>query len=285
MRSYRKRERFITVLCTIFAILVLFVLLLPTYWMVQTSFRVGRDINTFPPVWFPKEATLSSYIKLFGSPHEEASLPFREYFRNSFLVALLSCFFSVVLGTLSGYAFSRFEFRGKRNFFLGVILMRAIPGLALGLPLLVLFKRVQLVNTLSGLILTYTMLNTPFVIWLMEGFFTDIPAELAEAALIDGCSRWQALWRVDVPLAAPGISASAIFSFLLSWNEFAIALILTRTPASRTLPVGLFDFVGEFFIDWGGMCAAGTIILVPVVVLTFFIQRWMVRGLTFGAIK
>lgn len=285
MRSYRKRERFITVLCTIFAILVLFVLLLPTYWMVQTSFRVGRDINTFPPVWFPKEATLSSYIKLFGSPHEEASLPFREYFRNSFLVALLSCFFSVMLGTLSGYAFSRFEFRGKRNFFLGVILMRAIPGLALGLPLLVLFKRVQLVNTLSGLILTYTMLNTPFVIWLMEGFFTDIPAELAEAALIDGCSRWQALWRVDVPLAAPGISASAIFSFLLSWNEFAIALILTRTPASRTLPVGLFDFVGEFFIDWGGMCAAGTIILVPVVVLTFFIQRWMVRGLTFGAIK
>jgi multiple sugar transport system permease protein len=285
VKSRRRREQVITALCTVFAVVILVALLLPTYWMVQTSFRVGREINAFPPVWFPREVTLSSYVKLFGSPHEEASLPFREYFRNSFLVAVLSGFFSIVLGTLAGYAFSRFEFRGKRNLFLSVILMRAIPGLALGLPLLVLFKRVQLVNTLSGLILTYTMLNTTFVIWLMEGFFADIPAELSEAALIDGCSRWRALWRVDIPLAAPGISASAIFSFLLSWNEFAIALILTRTPASRTLPVGLFDFVGEFFIDWGGMCAAGTIILIPVVVLTFFIQRWMVRGLTFGAIK
>jgi len=285
MRSRKKREKLVTALCTVFAVLILFLFLLPTYWMVQTSFRIGRDINTYPPVWFPRELTLSSYTKLFGSLHEEASLPFREYFRNSLIAALLGCFFSLSLGTLAGYAFSRFEFRGKRNLFLGVILMRAVPGLALGLPLLVLFKRVQLVNTLSGLILTYTMLNTPFVIWLMEGFFADIPAELAEAALVDGCSRWRALWKIDLPLVAPGISASAIFSFLLSWNEFAIALILTRTPASRTLPVGLFDFVGEFFIDWGGMCAAGTIILIPVVVLTFFIQRWMVRGLTFGAIK
>lgn len=274
-----------TALCTIFAVIVLVLLLLPTYWMVQTSFQIGRNINTFPPVWFPREVTVSSYVKLFGSLHEEASLPFRDYFRNSFLAALLSCFFSVILGTLSSYAFARFDFPGKRNLFLGVILMRAIPGLALGLPLLVLFRRIQLVNTVSGLIFTYTMLNTPFVIWLMESFFADVPGELSEAALIDGCSRWQALWKVDIPLVTPGISASAIFSFLLSWNEFAIALILTRTPASRTLPVGLFDFVGEFFIDWGGMCAAGTIILIPAVALTFFIQRWMVRGLTFGAIK
>jgi multiple sugar transport system permease protein len=236
-------------------------------------------------VWFSRELTLGSYTKLFGGLHEESAIPFGDYFRNSFVVTILSCLFSLVLGVLSGYAFSRFDFKGKKHFFLGVILMRAIPGLALGLPLLILFRGLNLVNNVFGLILTYSMLNIPFIIWLMEGFFADVPHELAEAALIDGCSRWQALFRIDIPLVAPGISASAIFAFLLSWNEFAVALILTRTPASRTLPVGLFDFIGEFFIDWGGMSAAGTILLVPVVVLTFFVQRWITRGLTFGAIK
>ncbi len=275
----------VTALCTIAVIIILIIFIVPTFWMVQTSFRVGKEINSFPPVWWPQQLTLSSYTKLFGGSHEESTIAFGDYFRNSVVATVVSCAVALSLGTMAGYAFARHEFKGKRKLFLAIILMRAIPGLALGMPLLVMFKWVRLVNNVWGLILVYTMVNAPFITWLMEGFFKDIPPDLAEAALIDGCSRLQALLKVDLPLAAPGVAASTIFAFLLSWNEFAIALILTRTPASRTLPVGLFDFVGEFFIDWGGMSAAGTIILVPVVILTFLVQRWIARGLTFGALK
>lgn len=283
--GYRQREKTVTTLCTIAVIIILIIFIVPTFWMVQTSFRVGKEINSFPPVWWPQELTLSSYTKLFGGSHEESTIPFGDYFRNSMVATVVSCAVALTLGTMAGYAFARHEFKGKRNLFLAIILMRAIPGLALGMPLLVMFKWVRLVNNVWGLILVYTMVNVPFITWLMEGFFKDIPPDLAEAALIDGCSRLQALLKVDLPIAAPGVAASTIFAFLLSWNEFAIALILTRTPASRTLPVGLFDFVGEFFIDWGGMSAAGTIILIPVVILTFLVQRWIARGLTFGALK
>ena len=275
----------VTALCTIAVIIILIIFIVPTFWMVQTSFRVGKEINSFPPVWWPQQLTLSSYTKLFGGSHEESTIAFGDYFRNSVVATVVSCAVALSLGTMAGYAFARHEFKGKRKLFLAIILMRAIPGLALGMPLLVMFKWVRLVNNVWGLILVYTMVNAPFITWLMEGFFKDIPPDLAEAALIDGCSRLQALLKVDLPLAAPGVAASTIFAFLLSWNEFAIALILTRTPASRTLPVGLFDFVGEFFIDWGGMSAAGTIILIPVVILTFLLQRWIARGLTFGALK
>lgn len=283
--GYRQREQMVTALCTIAAIIILIIFIVPTFWMVQTSFRVGREINSFPPVWWPQQLTLSSYTKLFGGSHEESTIAFGDYFRNSIVATMVSCAVALTLGTMAGYAFARHEFKGKRQLFLGIILMRAIPGLALGMPLLVVFKWVRLVNNVWGLILVYTMVNAPFITWLMEGFFKDIPHDLAEAALIDGCSRVQALLKVDLPLAAPGLAASTIFAFLLSWNEFAIALILTRTPASRTLSVGLFDFMGEFFIDWGGMSAAGTIILIPVVILTFLVQRWIARGLTFGALK
>ncbi len=283
--GYRQREQMVTALCTIAVIIILVIFIVPTFWMVQTSFRVGKEINSFPPVWWPQQLTLSSYTKLFGGSHEESTIAFGDYFRNSMVATVVSCAVALTLGTMAGYAFARHEFKGKRQLFLGIILMRAIPGLALGMPLLVMFKWVGLVNNIWGLILVYTMVNAPFITWLMEGFFKDIPHDLAEAALIDGCSRLQALLKVDLPLAAPGVAASTIFAFLLSWNEFAIALILTRTPASRTLPVGLFDFMGEFFIDWGGMSAAGTIILIPVVILTFLVQRWIARGLTFGALK
>ncbi len=283
--GYRQRKQMVTALCTIAVIIILIIFIVPTFWMVQTSFRVGKEINSFPPVWWPQQLTLSSYTKLFGGSHEESTIAFGDYFRNSVVATVVSCAVALSLGTMAGYAFARHEFKGKRKLFLAIILMRAIPGLALGMPLLVMFKWVRLVNNVWGLILVYTMVNAPFITWLMEGFFKDIPPDLAEAALIDGCSRLQALLKVDLPLAAPGVAASTIFAFLLSWNEFAIALILTRTPASRTLPVGLFDFVGEFFIDWGGMSAAGTIILIPVVILTFLVQRWIARGLTFGALK
>jgi multiple sugar transport system permease protein len=181
--------------------------------------------------------------------------------------------------------FSRFRFRGKNGLFLLFMLGRAIPGIALSLPLFVLFARVKLSDTIAGMILIYIALNIPFTAWLMDGFFRAIPEELAEAARIDGCSLWGAFWRVDLPLAMPGAAAAAIFAFLTSWNEFALASIITRTPKSRTFPPALFEFTGQFVSDWRGMTAMAVLMLIPAVIFVAIIQRQLVQGLASGATK
>jgi multiple sugar transport system permease protein len=165
------------------------------------------------------------------------------------------------------------------------MLSRTIPGIALSLPLLIFYSYTKLIDTKIGIIIVYVALNVPFAVWLTDGFFREIPGELSESAQIDGCSRWKAFWKIDFPLAGPGIGASGIFAFLIAWNEFAIANVLTRTLRSKTMPVGLFDFVFEFVMDWRGMCTLAVIMLVPAVIITFIIQKNLVRGLTFGALK
>jgi multiple sugar transport system permease protein len=148
-----------------------------------------------------------------------------------------------------------------------------------------LLKYFGFIDRIIGIVIVYVALNVPFTIWLTDGFFREIPPELSESAQLDGCSRWQAFWRIDFPLAGPGIGASGIFAFLIAWNEFAISNVLTRTLRSKTLPVGLFDFVFEFTLDWRGMCTLAVVMLVPAVIITFIIQKNLVRGLTFGAVK
>ena len=149
----------------------------------------------------------------------------------------------------------------------------------------IVYARLGIIDTHGALILTYVALNVPFTIWLIDGFFRQVPKDLAEAAQIDGCTRWQAFWKVEFPLAGPGIASSGIFAFLTSWNEFALASQLTRSVASKTLPVGLLDYTSEFTIDWRGMCALAVIMIAPALTLTFIIQKHLVSGLTFGAVK
>lgn len=270
---------------------IIFLFFVPVLWLLITSIRPNVEINARPPVWIPHEIDLDSYKILLGMPVPEGAfgmgheIPVAEYARNSTVIALASTFFSLVLGTMAGYVFSRWSFRAKNTIFLGMMLARAVPGVALSLPLFILFARVGLINSITGMIIAYTALNIPFTAWLMDGFFRAIPEELAEAAVIDGCSRWGALVRVDLPLAMPGVAASGIFAFLTCWNEFAIATQITRTPASRTFPPALYEFTGSFVSDWRGMTAMSVMMLIPSVIFVALVQRQLVAGLASGATK
>jgi len=284
-----KRSKHIGAKVITFVVLALF--LIPVLWLIMTSVRPNIEINTRPPVWISRNINLDSYLALLGfgvNPERFAfgeNVPFGSYLRNSILTALSSTLLALIIGTLAAFAFSSFRFRGKNGIFLTLMIARAIPGIALSLPLLVLFTKMGLSDRIFGLVISYTAMNVPFTAWLMTGFIGEIPDELTEAALIDGCSRWSAFLRVVVPLVGPGLAASGIFAFLTSWNEFAIASVLTRTTASKTFPVGLFDFTAEFVSDWRGMCAMSVIMLIPAIIFVITVQRHLVRGLTLGAIK
>jgi multiple sugar transport system permease protein len=160
-----------------------------------------------------------------------------------------------------------------------------VPGIALSLPVFIIWSWLGLIDTKTGTILVYVAMNVPFSVWLIDGFFRQIPKELAEAAEIDGCTRWQAFWQVEFPLAKSGIASAGIFAFLTSWNEFALASQLTRSTDTKTLPVGLMDFTAQFTIDWAGMCAMAVIIIVPALILTFIVQKHLIAGLTLGGVK
>jgi len=288
-RSHLKKSRHVTAKIITFIVLALF--FIPVLWLILTSIRPNIEINTRPPVWVSKNFNFDSYLALLGfdiNPERFAfgeNVPFKAYLRNSLLTAGSSTVLALLIGTLAAFAFSSFKFKGKNSIFLSLMLARAIPGIALSLPLLVLFTKMGLSDKTYGLVIAYTAMNVPFTAWLMAGFIGEIPEELTEAALIDGCSRWSAFLRVVIPLVGPGLAASGIFAFLTSWNEFAIASVLTRTTASKTFPVGLFDFTAEFVSDWRGMCAMSVLMLIPAVLFVIAVQRQLVRGLTLGAVK
>jgi multiple sugar transport system permease protein len=286
-----RRDRWKNTLNDLLLWVVLFIFFVPVIWIVLTSIRIRGEINSHPPVWIPTKLTLDSYKILFGMPTPDGafglggSIPVADYARNSLIIALVSTFFALIIGTLAGYVFSRWRFRAKNGIYLGLMLARAIPGIALSLPLFIIYARVGLSDTIPGMILTYVALNIPFTAWLMDGFFRAIPKELDEAARIDGCSAWGAFVRVDLPLALPGAAAAGIFAFLTSWNEFALASIITRTPASRTFPPALFEFTGQFVSDWRGMTAMSVLMLIPAVAFVALVQRQLMEGLTSGATK
>ncbi len=290
VRSGRKR-RAQDVARDVLVYVIILVFFLPALWIILTSIRPNVEINTRPPVWIPRQIELNSYLILLGQPTPEGAfamggkIPISAYARNSTVIALTSTLIALVFGTLAGFTFARFSFRGKNTIFLSMMLARAVPGVALSLPLFILFARLGLSDKILGMIIAYAALNIPFTAWLMDGFFRALPQELDDAALIDGCSRWTALLRVDLPLALPGVAASGIFAFLTSWNEFALATVITRTPASRTFPPGLFEFTGSFVTDWRGMCAMSVMMLIPSVIFVALVQRQLVEGLASGATK
>ncbi len=264
--------------------LAFLVICLPGAWVVLNSLRPTVEIMAKPPVWIPQSLSLEAFGAMFGAVGQ-GGIPVWDYFRNSLIISITSTVVAIAIGLSGGYAFARYRFRGKSALFLGLMLTRTVPGIALSLPLFIIFARLGIIDTHLALIIAYVALNVPFTIWLIDGFFRQVPRDLAEAAQIDGCTRWQAFWQVEFPLAGPGIASSAIFAFMTSWNEFALASQLTRSVNSQTLPVGLLDYTSEFTIDWRGMCALAVVMIAPAFALTFIIQKRLVSGLTFGAVK
>ncbi len=279
----KKRLNAVALWLTTFLLMI--IMCVPGLWVVLSAFRPNREILAKPPVWVPTELTLNNFAKIVGLGQEQVAIPVVAYFTNSMVIALTSTVLALMIGTAGGYAFARFRFRFKGAWFLGLMLFRAVPGIALSLPIFMMWSKLGLIDAKLGLIIVYISLNVPFTIWLIDGFFRQIPMSLSEAAQVDGCTRWQAFWRIEFPLARSGIAAAGVFAFLTSWNEYALASQLTRSTDSKTLPVGLMDFTAQFTIDWAGMCAMAVIIIVPALILTFLVQKHLIAGLTFGGVK
>jgi len=269
----------------ILTFILMVIICVPGLWVVLTAFRPNAEVLAKPAVWIPQVFNLNNFGKIFGFGAEQLAIPVPAYFANSLIIALTSTFIALLIGMSGGYAFARFRFKFKNGIFLGLMLTRTVPGIALSLPIFMIWSRIGLIDAKLGLIIVYVAMNIPFTVWLIDGFFRQIPKEMSEAAQVDGCTRWQAFWKIEYPLAKSGIASAGIFAFLTSWNEYALASNLTRSTDSKTLPVGLMDFTAQFTIDWAGMSAMAVIIIVPALILTFLVQKHLIAGLTFGGVK
>jgi multiple sugar transport system permease protein len=261
--------------------LAVFSALLPVYWMMTISLKSEVDQFSVPPKWLFFNPTLAHYRDAF------VERSFGQYLTTSAIVAVVSTICAIVLGTLAAYALARFRLPHKLNMRLALWILstRMFPPIVTAVPLFLLMSDVRLLDTQLSLIIVYTAFNLPFVVWMMRGFFKEIPRELEEAARVDGDSRLGALWRVILPLAAPGLAATAVFCLIISWNEFLFALTLTQTDAAMTLPVGIAGRVTQYEIEWGVMSAAGVVAMIPILVFALSVQRYLVRGLSLGAVK
>jgi multiple sugar transport system permease protein len=253
--------------------------MLPTvfvfYWMITLSLKPQVEATAFPPHFFWFSVTFKGYVDVF------AKNPFLLYTWNSLVVATGSTLLALIVGLPCAYSIAHWRQRGLA---LIVLVARIIPGISYLIPWYILFRNLKMVDTYLALILTHLVVGLPIVIWVMIGFFEDIPPELREAAMIDGCTDYGAFWRVAVPLVKPGVVATGILSFIFSWNNFLFSVILAGRN-TRTLPIAVFNMIGYEEINWGPLAAAATLITLPVIILTLIIQRHIVTGLTFGAVK
>ena len=253
----------------------------PIYWIALNSFKTSLDIFAVPPVWFDFQPTGMHYLAAF------VERPFLVFALNSLAIAVGTTVFSMVFGTMAGYALARFTYWRNVKFHLSfwILSTRMMPPIVTIIPLFIFFGVLDLLNTKTAVIVAYTAFNLPFVIWMMKSYFQELPVELEEAAIVDGDTRWGAFIRVAVPLARPGLAATSIFSLILAWNEMLLALILTETQQSVTLPIGIAGRVTQYTTHWGEISAAGFMASIPIVIFAFIVQRHLVRGLSFGAVK
>ncbi|MCK2244855.1 MULTISPECIES: carbohydrate ABC transporter permease [unclassified Crossiella] len=264
-----------------FAVLGLWlvVTVFPLYWIVVTSLKPQGDIFRLPLEYLPGSPTLANYERLFGFAS------FGTYIGNSLLVSLAAAAVVLLIGLLAGYVLARFSFRGRGQVMLAFLVTQMIPlFIALG-PLYLLLNSLDLLNRLPGLVLVYVAMLIPFCTIMLRGFFERIPVAIEEAAMIDGCGRLQALFRVVVPVMLPGIAATFVFAFIQCWNELFLAIMFIDDEEAKTIPVAMNSFITQYDIDWGSMSAATVVSLVPSMVLFAFAQRYIVEGLSGGAVK
>jgi multiple sugar transport system permease protein len=268
----------------IFLAFLLAFTVLPMLWMVSTSIKTEFASIQQPPQWIPANPTLAQYQELL-SPSSRSGQQFLGYLRNSIWVSTATTVLGVIVAVPAAYAFSRFTFPGREPLFFSVLVRNMFPVVVFLIPLFILMRRLGLVNTHLSLILTYLTFGLPLSIWLLKGFYDNIPPELERAARIDGATRFQAFWKIVMPLSTPGIVATAIYAFIQGWNEYVYARTFINSQELMTMPVGLEKFFAEYASNWPGLMAASFIMSVPVVVLFLVLQRHFVRALTEGAVK
>jgi len=258
---------------------VLAVVMVPTYWVVINSFKpLSELINPIPTFW-PRTFTLENYVNLFKE------IPFVAYFRNSVYVALSVTAITLMLSSLAAYSLYRCRYRGRETLFKVFMSSYIFPRVLLLIPLYVVFTRLRIIDTLTALIIVYVTTIAPFSIWMLRAFFTEVPLELEDAAMVDGASRFQVLVRIFLPLCATGLAALALYAFLMSWTEYFFALTFIITDPHKTLPLGMAQFLEEYSIDWGLLMSSSVIMVIPPILLFAIAGRWFIKGLTAGAIK
>ncbi|NYJ00172.1 N,N'-diacetylchitobiose transport system permease protein [Nocardioides thalensis] len=277
----RRTSRPVRLFADVVGILVLLGCLFPVYWMVSRSFLPRNKIRNPEPTWFPFGGTNDNYGRVFGGG------TFGDALMTSLSVTLLTVLVALLFAFLAAVAVSRFRFRGRKSFILTLLLIQMIPAEGLFISQYKMLEGMSLLNSVLGLTLVYVAAVLPFTVWTLRGFVDGVPRELEEAAMMDGCSRLQAFFRVTLPLLAPGLVATGVFGFIQAWNEFTLALVVMTDPAKETLPVWLVGFSESRSrgVDWGAIMASSTLITIPVIVFFLIVQRRMVSGLTAGAVK
>ncbi len=265
----------ITLLC-LFAVVMLF----PVLWMLETALKEQRDIYTVPAKVLDFHVTLDHFRDVFKS-----GSPVVAGFRNSVIVATVSTLIATGLGVPAAYAYSRFPIKAKKDQLFFILSTRFMPPVVVVIPIFLMYRDLNLIDSRTGLILIYAAFNLPFTIWMMKGFVDEVPGEYEDAAMLDGYSRPEAFWRVTLPLLVPGIAATAVFALIFSWNEFAFAVFLTTSDSSRTAPPAIAGLIGGSTIDWGLVAASAMVFAVPVLAFAFLVRKHLVAGVTLGAVR
>ncbi|MDR2974569.1 MAG: carbohydrate ABC transporter permease [Propionibacteriaceae bacterium] len=284
--SVSGRKRTSNILYSIVGVIVFFFSAFPVYWMISSSFMSNNKIRAATPTWFPGpgDFTLENYRTAIFDDHRAQFLP---ALWNSIQVTFLTLIICLVVAFLASVAVGRYFFKGRKAFIVAILIIQMIPGEAMMITYFRMMDGVHLTENVVGLMLIYLASVLPFTIWTLRGFVTSVPAELEESAMVDGCSRGKAFWKVTFPLLAPGLVSTGVFAFIQAWNEFNMALIMMTLPQNMTLPVWLRTYLlAEHGItDWGGLMAGSTLVAIPVVIFFMIVQGRMTGGLTAGAVK
>lgn len=289
VRQYPKRRKSFrlngwSIAGWLFMFFLLVFTVVPMAWMVSTSLKSEFASIQSPPDWIPDNPSLEEYTTLLD-PNSEIGSEFLRYLRNSIWVSTATTILGLVVAVPAAYAFSRFSFPGKDTLFFSVLVRNMFPVVVFLIPLFILMKNLGLIDSQWSLILTYLTFGLPLSIWLLKGFFDNIPPELERAARVDGATRFQAFWLIVLPLSSPGIIATSIYAFIQGWNEYVYANTFINSEEKMTLPIGLGKFFTENSSNWPGLMAASFIMSVPVVVMFLLLQRYFVQALTEGAVK
>jgi len=273
IRRYGKKTLLFLIMVVVVAIYAI-----PTFWVITTAFKTEIDAFAYPPKWIFFKPTLENFRVAFIDYN---MLP---NFKNSIIVTTGSTLLALLLGTPAAYALSRFNFRRREDIMFWFLGTRMAPPILVALPFFLLSRKLGVYDTLGLLIIINVLTNIAWVVFMMRSFFDDVPIEIDESAMIDGCSWYGALFRVILPLVRPGLVATAVFSLIMSWNEYFFALVLTSVNA-KTLPAAITSFMTVHGLLWGPMTAAGTVVMLPILVFTIWMQKHLIRGLTMGAVK
>lgn len=274
-----KRRRVVKPFIIFWTVVIVLFLLFPFFVMISTMLKPGSEVYVSPPYWIPKKIALSNFVKLW------TQYPFGTYFKNSLIIASGTTLLTTILCVPAAYAVSRFRFKGQKTLLYMYLVVQMFSPIVVVIALFKMIARMHLLDTYVGLILVNSVFTLAFVTWMLSGYFKTIPVEIEEAALIDGCSRMQTIIKIMLPISAPGLVTTIIYSFIASWNEFMFALTLVQSKEKTPLTLGLYNFVGRYTTQWELLTASAFLAIIPIIVLFLLIEKELVTGIVGGAVK